>query len=212
MVKRETRIAGTTAATQRQERDISLPMTCLAERICVANDIELRLLTRELADHLAELVEGNRAHLSQWLPWAPYSTSAADSEAFIASENQARLLGDRITLGIFVAGQLVGVVSYHHIDWASREAVIGYWITESRQGAGIVTESCERLVGYGFVELGLARVVIRCATENIRSRAVAERLGFRREAILRNSERVSERVLDQFVYVFLARIGSKNAA
>ena len=50
----------------------------------------------------------------------------------------------------------------------------------------------------------LNRVEIRAAPENRRSRAIPERLGFQREGVLRETERVGDRYLDEVVYGMIA--------
>ena len=50
----------------------------------------------------------------------------------------------------------------------------------------------------------LHRIEIHCAPENHRSRAIPERLGFREEATLRETELVCGRWLDSVVYGLLA--------
>ena len=46
--------------------------------------------------------------------------------------------------------------------------------------------------------------MIQAAVENARSRAIPERLGFREEGILREVERIGDRMLDDVVYAMLA--------
>jgi hypothetical protein len=53
-------------------------------------------------------------------------------------------------------------------------------------------------------EWDLNRVEIHAATENRRSRAIPERLGFRQEGVLRDYERVGDRYVDIVVYSLLA--------
>jgi hypothetical protein len=79
--------------------------------------------------------------------------------------------------------KLVGDIGYHPIDWADRKAEIGYWLGESFQGKGLMTEACKTLITYAFAELGLNKVEIHCAAENIRSCAIPKRLGFTQEGI-----------------------------
>jgi hypothetical protein len=43
-------------------------------------------------------------------------------------------------------------------------------------------------VRFSFIDLGLNRVVVNCAVDNTRSRAIPERLGFNLEATLRERE------------------------
>jgi ribosomal-protein-serine acetyltransferase len=60
------------------------------------------------------------------------------------------------------------------------------------------------LIDYAFNELGLNRLVISCASENKKSRAIAERLGFEQEGVLRQSDWLVDRFVDQVVYGALA--------
>lgn len=52
------------------------------------------------------------------------------------------------------------------------------------QGKGIVTAACRTMVRHAFEEHQLHKVVISCAIDNPRSRAVAERLGFTQEVLI----------------------------
>src|SRR2546425_901873 len=56
------------------------------------------------------------------------------------------------------------------------------------QGRGLMTQACDALLGHASRELGLSHFVIRAATENARSRAVAERLGFALMALRARAE------------------------
>src|SRR5205807_384256 len=79
--------------------------------------------------------------------------------------------------GIWYQGTLVGSLGLHRIDSPERNAEIGYWIDANMQGKGIVTRTCQALISYAFGHYHLNKLEIRGATENKRSRAVAERLG-----------------------------------
>jgi len=99
---------------------------------------------------------------------------------------------------------LAGVISYSAIDWQNRTTELGYWLGEEYQGKGLVTAACRALVEHAFLELGLNRVVISCATENKKSCAIPERLGFRREGVQRQAVWLYDRFVDHVTYAALA--------
>lgn len=86
------------------------------------------------------------------------------------------------------------------IDWVRRSAGIGYWLAEKHQGRGTMTAAVRLLADHALATWVLSRVEIRVATENHRSRAIPERLGFSQEGILREAELVGDRHLDLVVY------------
>ena len=66
-----------------------------------------------------------------------------------------------------------------------------------------MTSSVREMISIGFNDFELNRIEIQCAIENIKSRAIPERLGFVQEGILRSSEKVNGRFLDHAVYGLL---------
>lgn len=61
---------------------------------------------------------------------------------------------------------------------------IGYVFNSAYWGGGYATESCARILKYGFEELGAYRVVAMCNPENTASWKLMERLNMRREGHL----------------------------
>lgn len=90
-----------------------------------------------------------------------------------------------------------------NVDRADRKTELGYWIAEDYQGRGIVTRAVRALIDHAFAVLNLNRVEIQAAQTNVRSRAIAEKLGFRLEGTLRQSEWADSRYLDHAVYGLL---------
>lgn len=170
----------------------------------VGDDIELRLLEERHADQLFALTNQNRAHLREWLPWVDDTQSVEDTQAFIKRALQQFADNNGFQAGIWVEGELAGVIGYHYIAWPSRKTEIGYWLGASFQGRGVMTRVCQALVNYAFNELHLNRIVIYCAAENVKSRAIPERLGFRQEGVLRQAEWLYDHFVDLVVYSILA--------
>lgn len=173
--------------------------------IRIDDDTELRIHEERYARELFALIDANRAYLREWLPWVDDETSVEDSKAFIKSALQQFANNEGFQMGIWYKGRLAGVIGYHSIDWSDRKVEIGYWLAESLQGKGLMTKACKTLVAYAFDELKLHRVEIHCATNNKRSCAIPERLGFKLEGIMRDAEWLYDHFVDLVVYSMLAK-------
>jgi ribosomal-protein-serine acetyltransferase len=166
---------------------------------------EIRLLELRHAEELFSLVDQNRVHLRRWLPEWDVPKSLDECKAVIKAglEQFANNLG--LMTGIWCEGQLAGVVGMGKIDWENRSSNLGYWVAETFQGRGLVSQACRALIHYAFTELKLKRLEIRCAANNPKSCAIPRRLGFRKEGILRQSQAFDDRYLDIEVYGLLAQ-------
>jgi ribosomal-protein-serine acetyltransferase len=172
-------------------------------RHALADDLHLRVLEDADADELYALIESDRGHLARWMPWAE-SETRAELAVFIDRTRKQLADSDGFQVAIVRDGAIAGVAGFHGIDRANRATSIGYWLAERHEGRGIMTRAVRALVDHALVDEGLHRVEIRAAPDNLRSRAIPERLGFREEGLLRESERIGDRYLDSVVYGMLA--------
>ncbi|MGD6844263.1 GNAT family N-acetyltransferase [Bacillus infantis] len=170
----------------------------------VDNDIRLQLFQLHHADELYALVDGNRKHLREWLPWVDSMTSPLQYHSIIPMWLKQFAENNGFNTGIRYKGTLAGAAGIHHIDWASRQMSIGYYLAEGFQGKGIMTKTVQAMVNYGFQDLRLNRIEIRCGIMNHKSRAVPERLGFTQEGIIRQGEFLNDHYHDLVVYGLLA--------
>ncbi|HEY0734064.1 MAG TPA: GNAT family protein [Herpetosiphonaceae bacterium] len=166
-------------------------------------DLLLRLFEHRHADELAAFFRDNRAHLTAELSWLAEPFSSADVQAYIQAGLDRFAANNGFRAGIWWRDQLAGCMSLHSVDWSDRKASFGYWLGAAFQGHGIITRSCQAVIAYAFTELELDRLEIQCATDNVRSRQVAQRLGFQQEGILRQSWRRQGQLVDQVVYGLL---------
>ncbi len=170
----------------------------------VDEDISLRLLETRHADALFALVDANRQHLRQWLPWLDANVAVSNSLDFIQATRKQFADDTGFVAGIWYRGELAGVVGFNNIDWENRISYIGYWLGAKFQGKGIVTKACRALIAHAFTELNLDRVNIRCAPENNKSRSVPERLGMRQEGVAHQAEWLYDHYVDLITYRVLA--------
>jgi ribosomal-protein-serine acetyltransferase len=162
----------------------------------------LRLFEQNDADELYALIAANRKMLARWMPWAPTQTRE-DTIDFIQRSRRQWAANEGFQAAIVDGGALAGTIGFGSLNWANRSVAIGYWLGAAAQGRGTMTRSVAALVRYAFEAYGLNRVEIRVGTENGRSRAIPERLGFSHEGTLRAAEWVGERFIDHEVYGLL---------
>jgi ribosomal-protein-serine acetyltransferase len=171
----------------------------------VDQEIELQLFQIHHSEELYHLVNTNRKHLREWLPWVDNMTSPIQYHSIIPSWLRQFADNNGFNAGIRYKGKLIGSIGFHQIDWNNRQTSIGYYLAKGYEGKGIMTRTVQALVNYAFFDLGLNRIEIRCGVKNGRSRAIPERLGFVQEGIVRDGEFLYDHYHDLAVYSMLSR-------
>lgn len=166
----------------------------------IDENTDLRILEIRHAEQLFFVTEQSRESLREWLPWIDFTRTVEDSRNFIAGTLQQFSQNNGFQAGIWYKGELAGVIGLHGINWSNKSTSIGYWLGQAYEGKGLMTKACEAVVDYCFIELELNRIEIRTATENKKSMAIPQRLGFRQEGCLKQSERLYEKFVDHFVF------------
>jgi len=64
-------------------------------------------------------------------------------------------------------------------------AEVGYWLRREARGHGAATTAVRLVAAWAFGELGIRRLNLQTAPENLASQRVAGRAGFTREGVLR---------------------------
>lgn len=164
----------------------------------------LTILEDRHAEAIFAAVDANRAHLRAWMPWVDGTRGPEDTRAFVRSTMAQFGARNGLQLGIWHEGAFAGTIGTHAVDWANRKTSIGYWLGAEFQGKGIMTRACKALVGHCFAAYGLNRVEIRCATGNLKSQAIPERLGFQREGVSEQSEWLYDHFVDHVIFGMLA--------
>lgn len=104
------------------------------------------------------------------------------------------------------SGTVVGSTRYYHLAPAVPRLTIGYtWYAARAQRTGLNTEAKRLLLAHAFDVLRCAAVSFETSHLNLRSQAAIERLGARRDGVLRAHLRHRDGSLrDTFVYSILA--------
>jgi ribosomal-protein-serine acetyltransferase len=160
---------------------------------------------------LHDLVIANIDHLRPWEPWAAAAptieaTRARNRDALAGWTN-----GANVPCAIRYRGQIVGSMGAR-IDTYMGTADIGYWIDAGQAGNGIVTRAARVLIDYLFTARDVQRIEILTTVDNLRSRAVAERLGFTLEGTKRAAIPLGGTRHDEVVYAVLRSDGTASGS
>jgi RimJ/RimL family protein N-acetyltransferase len=119
--------------------------------------------------------------LRPWMPWAQEPPTVDESEQNIRESWARFILREDLRLLLFLRadpGTLVGSSGLHRIDWGAGRFEIGYWLRTRFAGQGYMTEAVRAIAGHALRFLGANRLEIWCDSRNLRSAAVARRVGF----------------------------------
>lgn len=133
-------------------------------------------------------------------------TGLADPDAFMAAAFRERDFGRAMPFAVETPdGRLVGLTRYMRMNAAHRRLEIGgTFYAQSVQRSGVNTEAKLLLLGHAFEAMGCNAVQIRTDWFNKRSQAAIERLGAKRDGVLRNHQVMDGRIRDIVVYSIIA--------
>lgn len=174
-----------------------------------------RLFTRRLylrrfrqsdAHELFELYKKNRSYLCRWLQPQPETLRIANMINLIREDHRSANKGDRLDLGIFdgETDLLVGRIALHSVDYGiQRSAGISYWISEDSSSRGFATEALSAIVSFAFEEACLHRLWLNIIEENKASKAIAVKLGFRKEGSFKQNLFINGKWRDSLIFAML---------
>ena len=146
----------------------------------------------EMADvplHFEAVVE-SILETSRWLEWCHEGYELEESRTWVERAIAGHRSGEMHEFFVFDdTGWFCGGCGLNRIDSRFLTANLGYWVRTSATGKGIASAATRLVARYGFEQLGLQRIGIVAATDNIASQRVMEKVGAVREGILRNGIR-----------------------
>jgi ribosomal-protein-serine acetyltransferase len=148
-------------------------------------------------------VDADRERLREWFPWVDATASVDLERKFLSMIEVANETGSGLHVTLRQDGGFAGFVGLS-LEAVHPNAEIGYWVAAGYAGRGLITRSVAALIDVGFGPLGLHRIQLNASTGNVRSRAVAERLGMTHEGTLREAELLAQGQVDLEVYSVLS--------
>lgn len=142
-------------------------------------DLVLRPWTE---DDVPALVEACKdPEIPRWIPVIPRPYTEADALAFVRGEARPEI---EHSFAIAVDDELVGAIGMS-LNSFNYRGHVGYWVAAPARGRGVCTRALRVVSRWALEELGLQRVELITDPDNRASQRVAEKVGFRREGLLR---------------------------
>ena len=153
------------------------------EKIGIDDNTVLLPIFKVDAAIIYNCIENTRSNLVPFL--SHWDRSFEETKAFLDSQQSQWGISGEHAYAIIERGDFVGVLSLLRLDAKNRAAELGYWLAVSAQGRGIMTRVAQTALELLFRYFDANQVIITSFAENLKSRAVAERLGFRLDGITR---------------------------
>src|ERR1039457_6872503 len=181
----------------------------LTEPSLLSSPVSLRPLAARDARPWREARVRNADWLRPWEPTNPetplYQTSLGPYVAMARTMRREAKQGLTLPWVVDYAGHFAGQLTVGSIVWGSaRSGQVGYWVDESVAGRGVVPTALAMAVDHCFFVVGLHRVEATIRPENLASRRVVEKLGFREEGIRRRSLHIDGTWRDHLCYALTA--------
>ncbi|HSO57586.1 MAG TPA: GNAT family protein [Paenisporosarcina sp.] len=167
------------------------------------------ILETRHAEELFHLIDENRESIGKWLAFPAYTTEVHHTETFIKKSLNRFASSNGFWAGIWYKGKLAGLIGYLYVD-RGHKTEIGYWLGKDFEGYGLVTKACKLFIEHAFNHLQLNKVEINMAPNNLKSKAIPERLGFMEEGTIRNYELLHGEYLDRIVFGLLKNEWKEN--
>jgi ribosomal-protein-alanine N-acetyltransferase len=170
----------------------------MSDLVVTGPALRLRYATADDAPRLLEL--RSDPAVTRFFAWGPYE--AVDQPlAYIAALAAKRETGEMLEFLVdHPEHGPIGVTGLSELARRDRRATVGSWFGHAYWGSGANRESKALIAALAFDHLGLTRLTAWANTRNGRSQVALERVGFRREGVLRSWHRHGETLHDVVVF------------
>jgi len=170
-----------------------------------ADRFVLRPYVHSDAAEMSAAVRESTESVGRWMSWARADFGEYDAACWFDRCSQFRAAGTAHEFGIFdLDGKFVGGCGLNQFCMANKLCNLGYWVRRSRQRHGAATAAVLALRKLGLDRLGLARIEIVVAVDNVASIGVAQKAGAAHECIAKNRLQVHGRPTSAHVFAFTA--------
>lgn len=149
-----------------------------------------RLLLRKITpEDLYDMYEyASDDEVSRFLLWSPH-LNIAETRGHIEYLQKQYRKSSATDWGVALKGnnKLIGTCGFASVDLHNNKAEIGYVLSRKYRKQGYMCEAVRTVIAIGFERLGLNRIEARILEGNTDSERLAERVGMKREGVMRSA-------------------------
>jgi RimJ/RimL family protein N-acetyltransferase len=168
-----------------------------------ARRLRLRRFTDK--DLTAFMAYRNDPEVARYQSWAsidePEARAFIDAQKVVLPGTPGRWF--QMAIELKETGALIGDCALKINADDPRQAEIGFTLARQHQGRGFATEAVSRVITYAFQTFALHRVLAVTDAENVRSAALLERIGMRREGHFLKNVWFKGRWGDEYLFAIL---------
>jgi putative acetyltransferase len=168
---------------------------------------DLLLRPGRLSDAGAVVAAFEDREIHRWLSLLPDPYTTDDALAFLCEARQGWAEGTRAHFFLIKDDAVLGGIDLRLDPSQPGLGEVGYWVARPVRGLGIATTALNLVVDWAFAEVGLRRIELHAAVENLASRKVAERAAFQEEGVKRAWRQIEGEPTDFVLYARLTDTG-----
>jgi RimJ/RimL family protein N-acetyltransferase len=140
--------------------------------------------------------------LSPWLSFFKKESMEKDNKTWLECDQESWKNGTEYSFKVtnIFDYKILGEVRINHIDKRHNFANLTYWVRSGENGKGIAYKAAKAILKIVFDDLKLNRLEIFMSTENLGSKRIAEKIGAKREGLMRNRIVAGTEKQDAYLY------------
>lgn len=142
--------------------------------------------------------------ICKYVTWNAHE-SVEDSMSYLSLVEERYKGGEYFDWGIVLKkiDKLIGTCGFVDINKASSRGEIGYVLSRTHWGKGLMSEAVRKVCSHGFESMELNRIEARVFPENTRSQSVLRNIGFQYEGTLRQQQVIKGKYQDLMMFSLL---------
>lgn len=142
--------------------------------------MKVRVIEAKDAKILCDLIEKNRIRLKPFFPTTIRTIYNLESaKRFVKLKIDEAYHQELYYFLVFDdSNTLAGNVTAKNFDWTVKKCELSYFVDIDFEGKGLISKALEYVIHHCFQTLGIEKTYLRIASENERSKKIANKMGF----------------------------------